>query len=193
LLSAVLLTILVFLYLKIEKDRPSLRLVHYSPEIFTPEYCDSLTNEFERRNNCRLEIIEISEYRDKPLIAEIATVKPVPDLIQVSSDMIPDLASRGIVASGNFDAKIFLRNKYKLLYINKDLLDRAMRKTKGTDKSKKKKSHSPCPKDWDELLQAAKIINNLDSVYGFGCEIHDNRFYTETALMILASAGGTIS
>lgn len=180
------------------KNTKKIQFWHFWSEPYQRTVVDSLVKVFEKQENVEVEITELSWNDGKVKLLAAFNSNTAPDVLELGSDWVAQFSSAGVLSEiKKSDANInkflkfsqqpcFWNNKIyalpwivdtRVLFVNMDLL--------------KANGYENPPKNYDEMLNMAKEINN-NGKFGFGVNGSDKHRLYKKILSFIWSEGGTI-
>lgn len=190
---------LILLFYGCAKKEEKIKFWHFWSEPSQAKVIREIVSEFEKQNNCRVEVSELSWNDGKTKLIIAFNSRTAPDVLELGSDWIAQFSSAEVLepidtnflANSNFFDYTLEPAKYKgklyalpwiigtrVLFCNQDLMEKC--------------GISNPPKTIDELLRFSKIINESGLGYGFGCNGSDPHRLYKKILPLIWSFGGEI-
>lgn len=175
----------------------TIKFWHFWSEPNQKKVIQELVAEFEKANDCKVEMTELSWNDGKTKLMAAFNSRTSPDVLELGSDWIPQFSSSGVLLElkNSIDFSNFLdysrepakwQGKYyaapwvvdtRVLFYNKDLMQKA-----GIETS--------APATFTKMLEYANLINDGNSIYGFGANGSDpHRLYKKIVPMFWTFGG----
>lgn len=184
---------------KVEVDK-TITFWHFWSEPNQKKALDSVIADFENKFGIEVETTELSWNDGKTKLFAAFNSKTAPDVIELGSDWVAQFSSSGVLyelpfdsvnidkyidystAPGYWDNKIYALPwvvNARGFFINQNLLN---------------KINHNIPKDYNQMLESAIKINNLDDYYGFGATGSDeHRLYKKIVSMFWSNRGAILN
>ena len=181
-------------------DKNTITFWHFWSEPYQKKVIDSIVNEFEKANNCSVEITELSWNDGKTKLFAAFNSGTAPDVLELGSDWVAQFSSSGVLHKLNADTMDF--SKYidysqapslwngqlyaipwivdtRVLFYNRDIL-------------KKANIAVEPPQSFNSILANASKINSLENIYAFGALGSDAHRLYKNIVIFLWSNGGNL-
>lgn len=179
-------------------DKNTITFWHFWSEPYQKKVIDSIVTEFEKANNCSVEITELSWNDGKTKLFAAFNSGTAPDVLELGSDWVAQFSSSGVLHKLNADTMDF--SKYidysqapslwdgqlyaipwivdtRVLFYNRDILKKA------------NISVEP-PQSFNSILANASKINSLENIYAFGALGSDaHRLYKNIVIFFWSNGG----
>lgn len=179
-------------------DESTITFWHFWSEPYQRKVIDSIVSEFEKANNCNVEITELSWNDGKTKLFAAFNSGTAPDVLELGSDWVAQFSSSAVLHKLNPDSMEF--SKYidysqapslwneqlyaipwivdtRVLFYNKQILDKA-------------DIIPEPPKSFNEILANAPKINSLENIYAFGALGSDaHRLYKNIVIFFWSNGG----
>jgi ABC-type glycerol-3-phosphate transport system substrate-binding protein len=174
---------------------------HFWSEPNQKNVLDSIIKVFEKENNCKVEVTELSWNDGKTKLMAAFNSETAPDVLELGSDWVAQFSSAGVLKELNKDSMNFANfiefskspslwnNKLyavpwivdtRVLFYNKEIL---------------KKVGLPIepPESFNVILNQAPIINSMKDIYAFGANGNDShRLYKKIVTFFWTNGGDII-
>jgi len=170
---------------------------HFWSEPNQKQALSELVNEFEKLNNCKVNMSELSWNDGKTKLFAAFNSNTGPDVLELGSDWVAQFSSSGVLAE--IDNKDININKFidfsaepsfwagkiyaipwvvdtRVIFYNRTLLEMV--------------GVNNLPTSFEEMLEHSKKVNDMEGYYGFGTNGADkNRLYKKVVTFIWSSGG----
>lgn len=195
----ILIVFTIFHFIGCSREEDKIKFWHFWSEPKQAKVIREIVSEFEKINNCKVEISELSWNDGKTKLILAFNSKTAPDVLELGSDWVAQFSSAGVLAPllenefqinrffeysllpGKFNGKIYAIPWIlgtRVLFCNLDLME-------------KNGILSP-PKTLDKLLEYSRKINESGLGFGFGANGTDPHRLYKKILPLIWTFGGDI-
>ncbi len=200
LLTLLLLIIFINISCNNNKSDKTIKFWHFWSEPNQRAVMNDLISKFEKENDCKVEVVELSWNDGKTKLFAAFNSKTAPDVLELGSDWIAQFSSAGVLAELNQDSMnlnnfiefslepSIWNSKYyavpfivdtRVLFYNKDLMQAA-----GLNETP--------PETFSQLLDYSEKISFLEGKYGWGANTSDPHRLYKKIIPFFWSYGGEI-
>ncbi len=181
-------------------DKNTITFWHFWSEPYQRKILDSIVASFEKANNCKVKITELSWNDGKTKLYAAFNSGTAPDVLELGSDWVAQFSSSGVLHKLDRDSMEFAKyidfsqapsiwdgNLYampwivdtRVLFYNRDILRKAGISTEP-------------PKSFNSILADAPAINSLENIYAYGAIGSDAHRLYKNIIIFFWSNGGDL-